>query len=94
MEFQFDLEFYKDILNQINSNIYITDIETDEIVYMNEYMKKTFHMEDAEGKICWKVFQEGMERRCDFCKIEKLQKMKAGQSSVWKEENSGPVVHF
>lgn len=88
MEFQFDLEFYKDILNQINSNIYITDIETDEIVYMNDYMKKTFHMEDAEGKICWKVFQEGMDHRCDFCKIEKLQKMKAGQPSVWREENS------
>lgn len=88
MQLEFDIEFYKDVLNKINSNIYITDIETDKIVYMNDYMKKTFHMEDAEGRTCWEALQEGQKGRCEFCKIQKLQKMEIGQSSIWKEENS------
>lgn len=85
---EFDIEFYKDILNKINSNIYITDVKTDEIVYMNDCMKKTFHIENAEGQICWKVLQEGMTSRCDFCMIHRLQKMDMGQSVVWREDNS------
>lgn len=40
MNENFNSAFYKKILDQINSNIYVTDVETDEIVYMNDYMKK------------------------------------------------------
>ena len=37
----FDVEFYSQLLDKINANIYITDVETDEIVYMNDAMKQT-----------------------------------------------------
>lgn len=42
MEKKFDADFYRKVLDRINANIYITDVETDEIVYVNEYMKRHF----------------------------------------------------
>lgn len=88
MNQKFDAEFYKKILNQTNSNIYITDIETDEIVYMNDYMKQTFRLEDVEGKICWQVLQSGMKERCDFCKVRQLKEKEDGSTCVWREKNT------
>lgn len=81
-------EFYKNILDKVNSNIYITDIDTDEIVYMNEYMKKAFHLDDVEGRICWEVLQTGMNQRCEFCKIDKLLEKEPGACCVWREKNT------
>lgn len=52
MNENFNSAFYKKILDQINSNIYVTDVETDEIVYMNDYMKNTFQVSNTEGKKC------------------------------------------
>ena len=50
--------FLSMILDQMHSNIYISDTETDEILYMNQTMKRAFGLEDPEGKHCWKVLQE------------------------------------
>lgn len=80
--------FYKDILNKINSNIYITDVETDEIVFINDYMKRTFNIKGKVVKgLCWKMLQRGMESRCSFCPIEYMRQ--AGIASyTWKENNT------
>lgn len=88
MKPKFDAAFYKTILNWINSNIYITDIETDKIVYMNDYMKQTFHLQNPEGKICWQVLQEGMTKRCPFCRIEQLKTGQSDGNYIWKEKNT------
>ena len=88
MEKDFDVNFYKKILDCVQSNIYITDTETDTIVYMNGYMKQTFQMEHPEGKTCWKTLQRGMTGRCPFCKIEDLKKAQKGKSCVWREKNT------
>ena len=81
-------EFYKNILNRINSNIYITDIDTDKIVYMNDYMKHTFHLQHPEGETCWKILQCDMTGRCPFCKIEQLKSTQRNSACVWKEKNT------
>lgn len=88
MKDKFDPQFYKEILNGINSNVYITDIETDEIVYMNDYMKQTFQIENPEGHICWKTVQKNMTERCEFCKIKSLEEGKDKEPCIWKEENT------
>ena len=88
MEKIFDASFYREILDRINSNVYITDIETDEIVYMNDYMKQSFNLKDVEGKICWQVLQKGMKHRCDFCKIDQLKNAREGQVCVWREKST------
>lgn len=87
MKKQFDSCFYKQIIDKIQANIYITDVETDEIVYMNEFMKKTFHLSEPEGKICWQVFQENAKGRCQLCKVEELMKCADKKECVWREHN-------
>ena len=37
-----DVAFYRQVLDKVNANIYITDVETDGIVWMNDVMKQTF----------------------------------------------------
>lgn len=83
----FDSTFYKIILDKISSNVYITDVETDEIVYMNDFMKQTFHLENPEGQVCWKVLQKGMTGRCSFCKVNEL-KSKTDKEIIWREKNT------
>lgn len=83
----FDSTFYKAILDKISSNVYITDVETDQIVYMNDFMKQTFHLQNPEGQVCWKVLQRGMTGRCSFCKVNEL-KNKTEDEAVWREKNT------
>lgn len=81
-------DFYKRILDKVQSNIYITDIDTDEIVYMNDYMKEAFHLNGVEGRVCWEVLQAGMKQRCEFCKVEELRKSEPGTCFTWREKNT------
>ncbi len=85
----FDGSFFQTVLNQLCTNIYITDPETDKIVYMNERMRETFHFsEDPVGKICWEILQQGMESRCEFCKIAQLEGAGGRNVCIWDEENT------
>lgn len=88
MEKKFEPHFYKKVLNEINSNLYITDIATDEIIFMNDHMKKIFQLEKPEGKTCWKTIQTGMDGRCDFCKISQLKEKENGEPIFWREKNT------
>lgn len=58
MNKKFDLQFFYNILNGINSNLYITDVETDEIVYMNDHCKQAFQLTDRKGKFAGKYFRK------------------------------------
>ena len=83
----FDAEFYRRIIDRLRTNVYITDVETGEIVYMNQFMKNTFHLTHPEGEICWKVLQDSVEGRCSFCKVEELLENPKEKECLWKEYN-------
>lgn len=74
------------MLNQLNSNIYITDIHSDKILFMNKAMKDAFHIEDYEDKICWKTLQENKSERCEFCPLHHLLNNET-KTYVWEEIN-------
>jgi len=59
------------ILNNLDSSIYISDMESYEILFVNDHMKKLFK-KDLKGGICWKSFHEGLEGPCEFCTNDKL----------------------
>lgn len=82
------------ILNGMDSNLYVSDIETDEILFINEKMKKTFGItENALGKKCWEIFQNGFSQRCGFCPVkELLQDMDT--PVVWEELNTVTKRHY
>lgn len=70
----FPQETFYQILNGLKAGIYVTDMETDEILFMNDLMKKDYNLEHPEGKICWQVLQAGQTERCSFCPVERLKK--------------------
>lgn len=77
------------IMNQMNAGVYITDVDTDEILFMNSGMKKQFGLVEPEGKICWQVLQKGMSERCPFCPVPRL--LRDGPSAAplrWEEHNT------
>lgn len=87
MKENFNLQFYSKILDKITSNIRVMNADTNEILYMNNCCKQTFHEGNPEGKKCWEVFQEGKKQKCEFCKIDEMKKQGVGKSYFWKESN-------
>lgn len=75
------------ILNGMDSYLYVSDIQTGEILFMNDRMKEHFHLGDeAAGSVCWELFQTGFEKRCDFCPICRL--MEDQDTLVVREEHN------
>lgn len=80
-------ELMRNILNRLYTNIFVTDAETDEIIYMNDVMKETFGLEHPEGHPCWQVLQKDMKARCGFCRIGELLGEKDRKLCIWDEKN-------
>ncbi len=81
------------ILNGIDAYLYVSDVETDEILYINDKMKGHYGLTgNIIGQICWKVLQNGMTERCDFCPLRKL--MKAPDTIVTWDEHSTVTGHY
>ena len=59
------------ILNNLGSSIYIVDMESNEILFVNEHMEKAFG-KDMIGKICWKTIYNNQSGPCEFCTNDKL----------------------
>ena len=76
------------ILNGMDALLYVTDPETDKILFINDQMCAHFGLEgDIAGEVCWKVLQTGMESRCPFCPVFALQE--GGKKLVkWEEHNT------
>ena len=77
------------VLEGMHTSIYVTDPATDEILYMNGFMKHDFGIEDPEGKICWQVLQRGLTQRCATCPVNELMRSADKTTLVeWDEESS------
>jgi len=59
------------VFNNLDSAIYITDMKSNEILFMNEHMKNDFG-KDLTGKICWQVIHKNLDAPCEFCTNDKL----------------------
>lgn len=79
---------FNSMLDSLSASVYVTNIRTDEILFMNKSMKREFGIQDPEGKVCWKVLQKGMEKRCEFCPIERLLEGSGGSFCKWEEKNT------
>ena len=64
------------LIEELWQPVYIADIETYEILYMNKAGRKNLHCDDYAGKKCYKVIQ-GREAPCPFCRNARLKKDKA-----------------
>ena len=80
-------ERFLTVLDGIDAAIYVADMETYEILFMNRYMKEEFRA-DLTGEICWKVIRH-KSGPCDHCTNENLlaDSGTAGEAFVWEDEN-------
>lgn len=76
-----------DILDQLDSYIYMTNPKTDEIVFVNKKMREKYDLHDSIGKTCWKVFQPQMTSRCHFCKVPQLIASNNQGRILWHKTN-------
>lgn len=69
------LEVLMDILNGMDSFVYVTDLETDEILFLNEKLAGQYGVKssDVVGKVCWKGLPTGQNERCSYCPINQLE---------------------
>lgn len=58
------------ILNSLDSLVYVADMQTHELLFVNDYGKSIWGR-DIEGKLCWRVLQD-TPGPCDFCTNECL----------------------
>ncbi len=76
------------ILNEMDALVYVSDLETNEILFVNRKMKETFGLDhDTTGAICWKVIQQGFSGRCPFCPLPQLER-DPSTPVVWEELNT------
>lgn len=53
------------VLNSIDSLIYVADMETHEVLFLNQAGKEVFG--DVVGQLCWKSLQANQQGPCPFC---------------------------
>ncbi len=78
------------ILNNIDAIIYVVDINSHELLFINQYAKKYFNSTDE--KICWQALHPSQTTPCSYCTKDQLldSKGKPGPPVQW--EYTDPVI--
>ncbi|MEI9479367.1 MAG: PAS domain S-box protein, partial [Deltaproteobacteria bacterium] len=58
------------VLNVLDALVYVTDMKTYEIVFINRYGQNIWG--DIKGNICWQTIQEDQAGPCEFCTNSQL----------------------
>lgn len=76
------------LLDSLDAFVYAADMETYEILFVNEYGKKIFG--DITGKICWQSIQTGQSGPCPFCSNKYLlnKQGQIGEVYTWEFQNT------
>ena len=78
------------ILDSIDATIYVADMDTHEILFMNRHMKDSFKG-DFTGQTCWRAFR-GKEAPCDSCTNDKLLDDQGAPTGAYVWEGHNDVI--
>jgi len=86
-------EVLQTISNSMDFIIYANDIQTHEIVFINNTLAKAIGQpkENILGKKCWEYLQRGMEGPCGFCPIPKMMEqgyLDRSDTYTWEIQNT------
>jgi len=83
-----DYDQLKTILDCIGAFVYIMDMETYDILFINKYAQKLWG--DITGQKCWQAIQKGQTGPCEFCTNDKLLKEDGSPAGVytWEFQNT------
>ncbi|MCL2082604.1 MAG: ATP-binding protein [Oscillospiraceae bacterium] len=74
------------VLNGMDTMVYVSDSDTNEILFANDAIKEYFRIDsDVIGQKCYKIFK-GRATKCDDCPSSNIDE-KSDQSVVWEEIN-------
>jgi signal transduction histidine kinase/CheY-like chemotaxis protein len=84
---QISHERFLTVLDSIDATIYVADMQTHEILFMNNHMIEAFG-KDMTGEICWEVFR-GESAPCPHCTNDQLidDNGRPADVCVWQGEN-------
>lgn len=77
-------------MNEISELIYVSDIETHELLFINETGRQTFGVTSLEGQKCYQVLQ-GFDHPCEFCTNSRLV---PGENYTWEITNPITKRHY
>jgi len=78
------------VLNSLDAAIYVTDIKTHKILFMNKYLVDKFG-ENFLGEVCYKVFR-GSNKVCEHCPTQELVDDDGNLKDVVFRELQDPVT--
>ncbi len=58
-------ERFRILLDSLDALVYVADMETYELIFVNSYGRKIFG--EAVGRKCYQVLQKGRDTPCEFC---------------------------
>jgi len=76
------------LLDHLDALVYVSDLETYELLYINEYGKKVWG--DVTGKTCYHALQKDQNGPCLFCtnKLLITPSGKPGEPIIWEFQNT------
>ena len=81
------LSYLNNVLDGLDTMIFVTDPDTSEILFINDNMKRHYGIEgDVVGLICYEIFRRGQNERCVFCPCFQLDK-EPDELIVWEERS-------
>ena len=83
-------ERFLTVLDSIDATIYVADMETYEVIFMNKHMIESFGR-DMTGEICWRVFR-GKDEPCSNCNNDRLMDENGNPTGVCVWQDKNPVV--
>ena len=78
------------ILDSIDADIYVADMDSYEILFMNQHMQESFG-ENLIGKTCWKEFRGG-STPCPHCTNDRLLDSDGQSGGVITWEGQNPIT--
>ncbi|GEM_PF-6165170 len=82
------------VLDNISAIVYVSDVETYEILFINEYGKKIYG--DVIGEKCWRALQKNQHGPCEFCAAGEISTtdLPAGHTVSWEYESTFNQRHY
>ena len=63
----------RSVFDNVDAHIFLSDSETDEILYMNKPMRDEYGFDDRViGQKCWQALHIEQEQRCNICPMQAL----------------------
>jgi len=88
MEKELAMERFQTLVDALDALVYVADMETYEILFINAYGKKVWG--EITGKLCWQTLQEGQTGPCPFCTNDRLVDKEGNPTGtyVWEFQNT------